>query len=253
MKSQLPEQNNYAVRTSCKHCTFAVYDGKTQSECLHGRIEKFQSKDKDLITEAYDLEKNFYVVNKFCNFYRDKRTWNDGIPDENKVREEAKITFDILLNCDGIDNEYAEWITNFIQKCSNYGETKCFFHIYHASNFSKEQKKQILELCKNIKNYALNVYFDKEILEHGILSKSKRSYHIEILKDKRPSLSILESIDHLINNDLHKLLVIKNKDTYIYSNLSYKIESTSGESLNNIRNKIIEYSKDDFYLEIHDE
>lgn len=253
MNSQPQEQNNYPVRTSCKHCTFALYEDNTQSGCIHDRIAKFKSKGEDLITEAYDLEKNFYVVNKFCNFYRDKRTWNDGIPDDSKVKEESKITFDILLNCDEIDDEYANWIKNFMDTCMKYGGTKCFFHIYHASNFSKEQKKQILELSIGKSNCSINVYFDKEVLEQNILSKSKRSYHIEILKNKRPTLNILEKVNNLINNDLQKLLVVKNKDTYVYSNLSYKIESINGDNLDNIRNKIVEYSKDDFYLEIHDE
>jgi len=253
MKSQQQEQHNYAIRTSCKHCIFAIYDEKTQTGCAHDRVKKWKSKGEDYVTEAYDLEKNFYVINKFCNFYRDARTWNDGKLDINKAQEEAKVTFDILLNCDDIDSEYSSWIQSFASICDEYGESKCFFHVYHKAIIAKQQRKYTLDLFKNRKNSNISVYFDKDNFQDMVLSKSKKSYHIDISKNIRPSLNILSDINDSINNKLHKLLVIKNRDAYVYSNLSYKIERENLSGIENIRNKILDYSKNDFYLEIEDE
>ena len=56
------------LTSSCKDCVFAVYIGKTQTECKLGRVEKFREKGVDII-EAEDLDvflvDNIYIYMKF--------------------------------------------------------------------------------------------------------------------------------------------------------------------------------------------
>lgn len=64
-------------------------------------------------------------------------------------------------------------------------------------------------------------------------------------------LDILDKVNSLVNESLSKLLVIKNQNNYIYSNLSYKIHSTNkSDSVESMRNQIKEYSKSEYYAEI---
>jgi len=64
--------NSQSVTTSCKDCIFAVYDGDTQKDCSLGRIDKF--KEKGVVIEAYDEEKEFYVIRgMFCMACRDTK------------------------------------------------------------------------------------------------------------------------------------------------------------------------------------
>jgi hypothetical protein len=253
MNFPLSENNNFTpmVRTSCKNCTFAIYDEDTQTGCLHDRIGKFQnSLDKNYVVEAHDFDKNFYVIDKFCNFYRDKESWNEGVADKEKVQNEAKLTFDVLINCDGIDKEYSKWISLFINAIDVYGGEKVNIHLYHANNLDRDGKKEVLRLHKLYKNSTLNIYFDVQALEHKIVSSSRKSYHLNISKLVRPDLNILDLINGEVNNNLKRLLVIKSGDCYIYSNLSYKIQTDGSKDVNDIKKKILDFSKPEYYFEI---
>ena len=256
MKSQPLENNLTIVKTSCKNCIFAIYDKNTQYGCEHDRINKFKNLSTNLVIEAYDNDSNFFVINKFCNFYRDKTTWNNGNVDINKVEEEAKITFDILLNCDDIDDEYLEWLIQFVKEVNEYNShdtRKAIIHIYHANNISKEQKQKVSSISKMIKgNNSINIYFDKNILDYHIVSKSKQSYHTCISKTQRPNINVLSNVNEEINTNLKKLLVIKNNNVYLYSNLSCKIEITNNNNKNidDIRQKIIQFSQQQYYIEL---
>lgn len=182
MKSQQLDSNSALIRTSCKDCIFAIYEDDTQISCAHDRIDKFKTLSSDLVIEAYDEEKNFYVINKFCNFYRNKDSWNNGVADVSKVKEEAKLTFDLLINCDNIDSEYQNWILELYRAIEQYGPDKTSIHLYHHSSLSKENKKLVLSLCQIIKGYNLHVYFDEGVLEHNIISKSKNLITLISLK-----------------------------------------------------------------------
>ena len=46
MKSRRLENKDHNYETACKECLFATFDGKTQTGCTLGRIEKFQDLGK---------------------------------------------------------------------------------------------------------------------------------------------------------------------------------------------------------------
>lgn len=76
------------IHTPCKKCIFAVYDGKTQTDCYMGKIDEFKKRNIEVL-EVYDDNQEFFVINKKrCLSFRDK-TWLD-----NKVSlslEESKV------------------------------------------------------------------------------------------------------------------------------------------------------------------
>ena len=89
------------VVTSCAACCFADYEGKTQVGCELGRIEKFQEGGTRVI-EAEDGEKEFYVVHRMCNFYREEEWaeyWKDK---EKRVKKEnaVRVSFIVPVNED---------------------------------------------------------------------------------------------------------------------------------------------------------
>lgn len=64
---------NQKCNTSCKECIFAVYDYKTQIGCDLDRIEAYRKKGDDVVLEAYDNEKEFFVINNYkCSCFRNK-------------------------------------------------------------------------------------------------------------------------------------------------------------------------------------
>ena len=255
MKS--PQQDSKIIRTSCKDCVFAKYEGITQIDCLHDRINKFKNLPENnevfqYVTEAYDETQEFFVINRLCTLYRDKNTWNNGNTDTEKALNEVKVKFDLLIDFSKFTDEYYSYIKKLMAEVVLYDENKFNVYLYHDKSLDKDNRKKVLQLLKIVSKSNLNVFFDKGILEHKILSQTTNSYHVFIDHDNRIDYDIFVKVNNLVNNDLKKLLVIKNKDNYIVSNLSYKIQ-TSGQTKINITeciNSIIEYSKPDFYIEV---
>lgn len=86
------------VHTPCKNCTFAVYEGKTQTGCAAGRLDNFRRKGVEIL-EVFDAEGfEFFVVNKHrCNYHR---TWPkdaDLTDSVAKVKQEAALAFEVVI------------------------------------------------------------------------------------------------------------------------------------------------------------
>lgn len=101
-----------AIHTPCKKCAFAIYDNKTQTGCHLNYLEKFRSKNVEIL-EAYDEEKEFYIINeKKCLGYREN-SWFDkrglsNLPIEekiNKYNEDHYIHYLAIINLNHFDSD----------------------------------------------------------------------------------------------------------------------------------------------------
>lgn len=82
--------------TCCKECVFAEYDDVTQTGCKRGMIDKYRSVGSNII-EAYDKDKEFYVIpNRLCPFFR-KQSWIDRIPEEYEKDIESILKLETTL------------------------------------------------------------------------------------------------------------------------------------------------------------
>lgn len=243
---KLQQEENKVIITNCKNCAFAVYNENTQTGCAANRIDKF----KELAIEAYDNDKEFFIINRFCNLYRDNDQWANK--DISQAFEEIKVSFNIMINCNGLNEEYISWIELFLNECIKYNQSKCVFNIYHNHLLTKDQKQDVLKLCKMVENYNLSLYFDKDILEHNLIYKSTKTYSVIITKNNRPNIKVLDSIDKLINIDLRRALVINSENNKVISNLAYKIQylENTEENFENIILNTIEKSKPIYYFEL---
>ena len=96
---RLPLQDQQ-IKTSCKECVCSIYKDATQTGCSFDRIKKFGT---DVI-EAYDDNKEFYVIKRFCNFYRNPK-WNNGEFDAEKIKHECACSFEVIINCDNLTTD----------------------------------------------------------------------------------------------------------------------------------------------------
>lgn len=237
MKYQQPDDKTL---TSCKNCVLAVYEGDTQTTCLANRIDKIDH------IEAHDEDKEFYVMQRFCNYYRANSDdyMKGGEPDIDKIREESLITFDLFIMCDNIDNDYLNNTIDLYQTIlNNYQEKKISIHLLYK-NINSDQKSLVKRLKEETGDSLLS-YYSNDIFLHSTILKSTSSYHIIISKEKFPKKNIFNRINDLINEDLKKIIVYENNVCAI-SNLAYKITSIQNSSYNYSDNisKIINQSKD---------
>lgn len=75
-----PEKTLDAI---CKNCIFAEYDGDTQTGCAFNIIDKVKRYTDKEVLEAYDEEKNFYVIKDFVCPYQRGKVWQDSREDNN--------------------------------------------------------------------------------------------------------------------------------------------------------------------------
>ena len=88
------------MSTPCKDCTFAIYEGITQTGCSRDRLKLYKENE---IVEAYDEEREFYVVNGQCLYYRPhewrKKVENAGLTVDERLAVEVIFPYEVVLIC----------------------------------------------------------------------------------------------------------------------------------------------------------
>jgi len=108
MKSK-PQEADKHLTTSCKDCIFAEYEDDSQTGCAAGRLDLFRQ--EGTVIEAYDDEKEFYVIDRFCTYLRTKG-WNEGYATPQAAREEVKPRVFIVVY---LDNATPQSLDNTLQ------------------------------------------------------------------------------------------------------------------------------------------
>ena len=82
--------------TSCEDCVFSGYEKDTQTSCKLNRVDKFKDKGVEIM-EAYNDEREFYVVKSFCNSYRNKDWGDSHVDHELSVAKENQIRWNAII------------------------------------------------------------------------------------------------------------------------------------------------------------
>lgn len=101
--------------TSCKNCFFAKYDNNTQVDCCVGLVDKYRESATVEVVEAYDHQKEFYVINnKKCMCYMEEDKIQEDPELKDKTQEEAgefirnnrrKLNYEIVVNTQDLSEE----------------------------------------------------------------------------------------------------------------------------------------------------
>jgi len=86
-------------QTPCKECPFAIYDGITQTDCKFDLIKRYKDHGINVI-EAYDEDKEFYVIDKQCMYARSKNWVHLKEPFDLqtlKLHKEIKIEYQAIV------------------------------------------------------------------------------------------------------------------------------------------------------------
>lgn len=246
MNSPLPD---HTLRTSCKHCVFSEYTDNTQTGCAFDRIDKFKTKDR--VIEAYDNEKEFYVIRGLCNLNR-KDHWNNGVADKDKAFVESSLTYKVYVDCTNLTLDLKDKLIQFIN--NPYYDNKYSLILYHDLNVTQELKKNIVDIYKttNRKIYITSCRNKDEYLHNSYMS-AKESYVVNICVEDNFDNDVLVKLNNSINIDLNKALIIKNKDIYIISSTLYKVENidSPSNSYTSTRESLLgKIQNTDLYVEI---
>lgn len=209
------------VRTSCKNCSFSIYDGNTQIGCLHDRIDAFGKS----VVEAYDDDKQFYLIDRFCNYYRD-RAWGYTENDIKKTEEESANSYLMLIDCDNINDK--EDTTKFLSDIDYYDNkiTTILFHSYESKTNIRSDVAYIARNCKKIVNISVLAESKQFFLHDTITKKTNTFFHCLVTNTNSECSLSPRKIEKLINKDLIRAFVINHcgnlyVNNHVYRAISY--------------------------------
>ena len=241
MKSRRPEN---VLDTSCKDCTFAVYKDNTQVSCFDAqRLEAFKS--EGVAQEAYDNDKEFYVIHRFCNIYRNK----DSVDLEKELElalDENAVTFKIFLDCSDIPTGMdLDKIANHLQ----YSSKKYRTAIIYGGDLNSDQRHDLILLSNKLK-CDITKYLEYNDALHNKVKISSDSFHAIFKINDLPEPSILKKINNFINREMGKAVVINVNGIEFISNLAYHMKFLEDENCSysvNVQNIVKEAQSKTLY------
>lgn len=230
------------IHTSCKDCFFAKYDGKTQISCHLDMIKKFEKANIQIL-EAYDEEKEFYVINKKkCVGHRKPEYFiNRNL--ENKSLEEKveyvqkllSIHYAIIVN---IKNFTPMQLQDLAKKISelNIPPQELFIIRYREDRdkYSYNFMEALIKKTK-VKKWKIKTILDNEedffSALHHTINENKRHKFIVSINSKYDNLNnIVNYANDTVYNKFDTFEILSNdqKDCLLFNTAVYKFGISSG-------------------------
>ena len=230
------------IKTNCRDCTFSIYEGQTQTGCEANRIDTFR--DQGYLVEAYDEEKEFYLIERLCNL-----STHDENANLEDSRNKVSLSFDLFMQCSDIklDMDLQKTVDQFAYDKLNI----LLMHDYEEA--SKQQRIKIFELYKLLPNSTISSYFDYDFTLHEKVSKSNSAFHAIVDSNQDVPPDTFSKIDSFINDKLEKATTCKINNITFVSNLAYKMYCMKNDSVNyesNSKEVIADSKNQNLYKEI---
>lgn len=214
----------HSIHTPCKNCVFATYNQNTQYGCGLNYLDKYKA--DNLVLEAYDDEKEFYIINdKKCIGYRenswfDKFNMGDSSMEEKiqKFYETNKLHYLAIINLRRMTLSEFDDICSQISK-SNIEPQKIIFirHQENSKNFSYQSIENILK-AHNIK-YKWRIQSmldasisDREVLHNIITINPKYRFILNVDDHTNQVENMLIQTNKIVHHDLDQFSVLSTND-----------------------------------------
>ena len=234
------DNNIDKIHTSCKDCVFAVYDNKTQTECALHYIELYKNKQIEIL-EAYDNDKEFYIINgKKCIGYRENKWFDqfslsDASLDKKieKYHETNLLNYMVIVDLKNINIDQLDDICYQISQCDikpqkvifiRYIDKDLEFHYTVIENILKKNKTQFLWRIQTILDDSLS---DRNILDNIILLNKQYRFINYITNHNNDINNIITKTNTKVHKDLEQFNVISNnsKTCEVFSTIVYRFEN----------------------------
>lgn len=224
------------VHTSCKNCVFADYSGNSQTGCSIDYLEKYRNINATIL-EAYDEEKEFYVINgKKCLCYRENSWFKQydmeasPLQDKiNKVKEQNHLHYLLVINLYNFSDENLQTAVQEISQLSVKPQKIIFIRYMKNRSFefnvlNSMLKESGLDCRWRIQSMIDDSLTHEQIL-HNIVNINKNYRFIVSVKEPASNIEdIVNYADKTVYEELGSLHVLSNKDQTItlFSAPSYR-------------------------------
>ena len=218
MKSKQPDEH---LQTSCKECVFASYEGDTQTGCLAGRIEMF---DKQII-EAYDDDKEFYVIDAYCNYFRPPK-WNAGKPDVDRASRETNPSVCIAVYTDNISEMNLRKTVDSLSKIK-YDKSRLRVVLSQVMTADMSKKKLTTKMYEAIKRLGIDAkvvtVFTEDLRDHDTLKTQNMGYIVKIKTGDSIPEDMFKKINTSLNEKLKRAVVFESNKVIAISMMAFRL------------------------------
>jgi hypothetical protein len=225
-----------AVHTPCKNCIFAKYENITQVGCHIDYIEKYKNTGASIL-EAYDDEKEFYIINnKKCIGYREnswfvhKKMGEASL--EQKIaffKEHNFLHYMAIINLDQFnDSETIAKLTKELSLLQIKPRKIIFIRYTNNKNHPYGLIQQILKEANLNCKWRIQTMLDhqkyEQTLHESINLNKKYRFILAINKPTENLNRIIDLANKTVYSDMAMFCLIKNKDqsSMIFSTVNYR-------------------------------
>jgi len=239
------------IHTPCKNCVFAKYDNNTQNGCAINYLDKYKNKNISVL-EAYDDEKEFYIINgKKCIGYRENKWFKqfnlENADLESKIKiykEKNHIDYICVIDLKKLKVDNLDSVLYQISQCKI--QPKKVIIIRHLNNEKIFTYKTLEDLFNKYRvSYIWRIQTildssltDEQIIKNLVSSNSKYRF-IMLISDISNDINHMAMITNkIVHEDLDQFEVLTNKDNtcFCFSSLVYRFEAFHGNNLLNKNN-----------------
>ena len=251
MKSKHPDRQ---LQTSCKECVFAVYEDDffyTQTGCAANKINEHEAQGH--LIEAYDDEKEFYVIDCLCTYFRPP-AWNQGKPDLDLIAQENLPKFCIAVYTDDITGDKWKKTADSIRAIS-YNKNNMVIIISQSISFNAEKKRMATEFHARLSSYDINAevvtLFNHNLRDYETFKHSDNGYLIKIDVGELVPCDMFDKIDRSLNKDLARAVVFNDGETTAISFFTFRARYPQHKNYHDFEESVTKEARScNLYLDI---
>lgn len=234
------------IHTPCKNCAFAVYDANTQVECAIRYLDKYKQKNTQLL-EAYDDDKEFYIINgKKCLGYRENKWFkqfdleNASVESKvNKYFETNFLDYCTIIDLKNLTIDDLDSILQQLSECSIKPRKLIMVrYVDNELNFSYTRIEQLLNKYAIKYTWRIQTIVDKSLTQqqvlHNLISLNSQYRFILSINNTNSDIArIISKTNTVVHEDLDQFEIFCNesRSVIIFSGIVYRFEAFHGNNL----------------------
>lgn len=224
------------IHTPCKQCVFAKYENITQTNCFLNYIDKYRNNNTEIL-EAYDDEKEFYIINgKKCIGYREnswfeKKNMSNATIEE-KIQEyhsDNHIHYLLVINLDKYSYDDFDDLKNQILSLAMHPSKIIFIRYQNKEPIYPLEVIQNFIASANLQcKWRIQTMVDDSSYDdilHSIINLNKKYRFVFSLQKHYNNIkSIIDMANTIVYDNLDRFTIISNssKTALLFSTPSYR-------------------------------
>jgi hypothetical protein len=186
----------------CKDCIFATYNGKTQDGCYLGMIERYNKAGIEVV-EAYDDEKEFYVIKGACIRKVNKEVaGNITLEQAKKILDiQLTIQWQAIILADNTETSARLLESLFRQKIQPSHVTVIISKEIPATKIAKQFRQY------PFKSWRVQTMEDKDLTRENAIDLVIDQYKIPFYVVLTPESEIEENFSTILNDVINNKLI----------------------------------------------